>query len=450
MRYIKSIQILFFLFSFGLQVNFYAQNNPDDIALVDDFVENNFYDAVKQRAIENYDKAIIAIQKCIDKQPNTAAFHYELGKNYLDTKQYAEAEQAFKKATELDPNQRWYWSGLYDVYYTTKNYQKSISVVQKLIEFDENLKEDLVILYVYTNQKDKALQVIEDIEAKAVLTSSMKFYKNRLQSETSSNSNESSLLKAISKNPKVEQNYIDLMAFYSSQNREDKAIEIAKKLSKELPSSEWGSISLFKLYLNEDNGSEAANELLKVLRNEKVTLGLKHRFLNEFLIYSAASTEFDSQLNEAVDILSTDKTINVAKEVAKFYYNKHNYDKTNFFLEKSLENNPDDWETIELLLDNLVNAKNYEELANRCLIFLDLFPAQPKIYYYAGYAENKKLNFKKAIEYLESGLEFVVEDASLERFFAIQLAEAYANEGNQKKSDYYLSRIEVLNKQIKN
>ena len=126
MRYIKSIQILFFLFSFGIQTSFYAQNNPDDIALVDDFVENNFYDAVKQRAIENYDKAIIAIQKCIDKQPNTAAFHYELGKNYLDSKQYAEAEQAFQKATELDPSQRWYWNGLYDVYYATKDYQKSI------------------------------------------------------------------------------------------------------------------------------------------------------------------------------------------------------------------------------------------------------------------------------------------------------------------------------------
>src|SRR5690606_23038461 len=285
MNLIKSILHFIFLFSVGIQTSLYAQTNPDDIALVDDFVENNFYEAVKQRAIENYDKAIVAIQKCIDKQPNTAAFHYELGKNYLDSKQYVEAEQAFKKATDLDGNQRWYWNGLYDVYYATKDYQKSITIVQKLIQFDENLKEDLVSLYVYTNQKEKALQLIDEIESKGVLTASMEYYKLRLLEDSNSNKDEKALITAIIKSPKNEQNYIDLMALYSQQNREDKAIEVAKDLAKEIPTSEWASISLFKLHLNEGNGNEAANAMLKVLKNPKVSLGLKHRFLNEFLIF---------------------------------------------------------------------------------------------------------------------------------------------------------------------
>ena len=449
MKLIKGILSILFLFSIGIQTSFYAQTNPDDIALVDDFVENNFYEAIKQRAIENYDKAIIAIQKCLEKQPNNAAFYYELGKNNLDLKKYVEAEQAFKKATELDISQRWYWNGLYDVYYSTKDYQKSIKIVQKLIEYDEHLKEDLVSLYVYTNQKEKALQLLEEIESKAVLSANMEYYKLRLLEDSKSNKDEKALITAIIKNPKNEQNYIDLMALYSQQNREDKAIEVAKDLAKEIPNSEWANISLFKLYLNEGKGDEAANAMLRVLRNPKVTLGLKHRFLNEFLIYSANSTQFDSQLNQAVDILSDDKTINVAKEVAKFYYNKRNYEKTSFFLEKALANDPNDWESIELLLDNLVNAKNYEELGNRSVIFIDLFPSQPKLYYFAGYAENKKQNYKQAVEYLETGLEFVVEDIALERYFSIQLVEAYANIGNKKKSEFYLTKVEALTQQLK-
>ena len=52
---------------------------------MDDQLENNFYEAMKQRGIENYDKAIVAIQKCIEKTKN-AAFQYELGKNYLSQK----------------------------------------------------------------------------------------------------------------------------------------------------------------------------------------------------------------------------------------------------------------------------------------------------------------------------------------------------------------------------
>lgn len=442
--------MLIFLVSLGNQMNLYAQENPDDIAIIDDELENNFYEALKQRAIENYDKAVEAIDKCISKQPDNAAFYYELGKNKFDLNQYPEAEEAFQKAVDLDKTQRWYWNGLYDVYYKTRDYQRSIEIVKKLIEFDQNMNEDLVSLYVYTNQNQKALELLNQMENKMVLSKTMEFYKLKLSSNDSVNKGENELLSAIASNPKNEQNYIDLMAFYSQQNQDEKAIEIAKKLAIEIPNSEWSSISLFKLHLNDGNGEAAANAMLKVLENKKINSTLKHRFLNEFLIFSANSTQYDSHLDKAVDLLSKNSDINVAKEVAKFYYNKKNYEKTAYFLEKALVSNPNDWESIELLLDNLVNAKNYEELGNKAIIFIDVFPAQPKLYYYAGYAKNKALKYKEAIDYLETGLEFVVEDIELERYFAIQLAEAYAESGNKKKSDFYVAKVNELTKQLKN
>ena len=149
---------------FCSQVLLFAQENPEDIALAEDKTENNFYESVKQRAIENYDKAIVAIEKCIQIDNTNPVFYHELGKNYLDLKQYPQAEKAFQKAVDLNPKERWYWNGLYDVYYQTKEYQKAIPVVQKLIEFDSNLKEDLISLYMYTNQRDKALEVLKQME----------------------------------------------------------------------------------------------------------------------------------------------------------------------------------------------------------------------------------------------------------------------------------------------
>ena len=97
-----------------------------------------------------------------------------------------------------------------------------------------------------------------------------------------------------------------------------------------------------------------------------------------------------------------------------------------------------------MLLDNLSNAKKYEELGNRAEIFIDLFPAQPKLYYYAGYAKNKAQNYKQAIDFLETGLEFVVDDTNLEKYFCIQLAEAYAETSNSKKTEEYRKRAEAL------
>lgn len=442
-------KIALFIGIIGFVLPALAQDNPDDIAMVNDELENNFYEAVKQRAIENYDKAITAIEKCIDSDPDNAALYYELGKNNLDLKKYAEAEIAFQKAVDLNPNERWYWNGLYDVYYTTKEYPKSITIVKKLIEFDENMKEDLVSLYVYTGQHEEALKLLEDMQKTSVLSQTMEFYKRKLTEESVQNdgSLESKLRKAIAENPKNEQSYLDLMLYYSQMNQEEKAIEVAKQLAKEIPDSEWAQISLFKFYLNENDGEKAADSMLKVLKSKEIDIKLKHRLLNEFLIFSANATQYDVQLEQAVDLLSEDKTINVSKEVAKFYFNRKNYEKTSLFLEKALMHDPNDWESISLLLDNLANAKNYEALAVKAEIFIDTFPAQPKLYYYAGLAHFNLGEYKQAIDFLKNGLEFVVDDPDQEFYFNYLLGESYRELGDEKQSKQYLSKAESLKSQ---
>ena len=136
-------KIIAFLFLFQLS---FGQVNPEDVATAENEFETNFFDALKEKAIENYDKAIIALQKCLLKEPVNPEIHYQLGVNYLAQKKYVEAENAFQKAVDLEPKQRWYWNGLYDVHYQTKAYEKAIVIVEKLVTFDVNMKEDLVHL----------------------------------------------------------------------------------------------------------------------------------------------------------------------------------------------------------------------------------------------------------------------------------------------------------------
>ena len=54
-------------------------------------------------------------------------------------------------------------------------------MVQKLISFDPNMREDLVSLYMYTNQHDKALLLLKEMESSSVLSQSMEFYKLKIQ-----------------------------------------------------------------------------------------------------------------------------------------------------------------------------------------------------------------------------------------------------------------------------
>ena len=430
----------FLLFSFGSFSH--AQENPEDIALVDNQTEDNFYEALKQRGIENYDKAIVAIQKCLEKEPKNPAFLYELGKNQLDLKNYVDAEISFKSAIEIDSKQRWYWNGLYDIYYQTKDFQKSIPVVQKLVEFDPNMREDLVSLYMNTNQKDKALALLKEMEASSHLTSTMEFYKLKLEeSNEFAKPKKESLEEAIKKNPKYEQNYIDLIVLYSSFNQEDKAFEVAKQLEKEIPNSDWAHVSLVKFHLNNNDGTNASKSMFKVLGNDKIDLKIKHRIFNEFLIFAIKNPIFFNDVDAAIPYFDNDKEIAVAKEVAKFFWKKGDLEKAIYYFEKAIKKNPEDVESINYYLEVIYQKQDFQLLSKKATDLSELYPTQANYYYYAGFGYNQMKNFKKAKELLENGLDFVVENKTLEANFYKQLIISCENLNDNAKKQLYSNKL---------
>ena len=436
--------IFFLTFSFGNYA--FGQENPEDLALVDNKIEDDFYEALEQRGIENYDKAIVSIQKCLEKEPKNAAFYYELGKNQLDLKNHIEAEAAFKKAVEFDNKQRWYWNGLYDVYFQTKAYEKAIPVVQKLIEFDPNMREDLVSLYMNTNKKEQALILLKEMEATSYLSRTMVFYKLKLEESSEfAKPKKETLEEGIKKNPKYEQNYIDLIVLYTSFNQEDKAFEVAKKLEKEIPNSDWAHVSLVKFYLEKNEGINASKSMFKVLGNDKIDLKIKHRVFNEFLIFAIKNPEFFKDVDEAIPYFNSDNDLNVAKEVGKFFWIKKDYEKALYYLDKALKANLQDVETMDYYLNVLIQNEDYKAVIPKVESFLELYPTQPNFYYYAGFASNKTNQFKKAKDFLENGLDFVVEDKAIEKEFYTQLIISCENLNDTAKKQLYVNKLKQVN-----
>ena len=435
--------IIFLLFSFGNQL--FAQQNPEDIALVENKTEDYFFEALAQRGIENYDKAIVAIQKCLEKEPKNPAFLYELGKNQLDAKDYVAAEITFKSAVEIDNKQRWYWNGLYDVYYQTKNYEKAIGVVQKLIEFDPNMREDLVSLYMNTDQKEKALYLLKEMEASSHLTKTMEFYKLKLESSKEfASPKKETLEKSIKEHPKYEQNYIDLISLYLSFNQEEKAFEVARVLEKEIPNSDWAHVSLVKFYLASNDGINASKSMFKVLMNSKIDLKIKHRVFNEFLIFAVKNPTFFTDVDAAIPYFDNDPEIEVAKEVAKFFWKKSDLDKAIYYFEIAIKKSPDDIESLNYFLEVLQQKQDYQRLVVKATECIELFPTQPNYYYYAGLGYNQLKNYKKAKENLENGLDFVIEDLKLETDFYEQLVISCEFLNDLKAKQLYASKLKQI------
>lgn len=393
--------IVLFCITLFLPLSGWTQTEPEEIAMVSDEFQDSFYESLLQKGIENYDKAIVALEKCLVSQPNNATVHFELGKNYLALKQFENAYQAFQKATQIEPKNKWFWTGIYNLSFQTKNYERAMTAVQQLILFDERNKDDLIPLYMATNQLEKALTLIGEMNAKYGKTQERTQFKNQI--------------------------------LLASKNQ----------------SSDWKELGDFKNYLDANDGNQAVQTMNSILANSQIPNAVKHRVVNEFLIFAYTNPQYEGALENAISVFDSDKEINVAQAIGKFYQNKNNTENAIRFYELALQKEVGIVETNLLLLQAYTTAKQFQKLAKKAEEGMELYPSQAYFYFYFGLANNQMRQFNKAKEALDTGLDFVIDDLDLEINFNLQLAEAYNGLGDFKKKDSFFTKADQLIQQKK-
>jgi tetratricopeptide (TPR) repeat protein len=98
-----------------------------------------------------------------------------------------------------------------------------------------------------------------------------------------------------------------------------------------------------------------------------------------------------------------------------------------------------------LLLEEEKQAKFYL-LSKDCKNGLEFFPAQPYLYFMQGKAENKLLNYQKAVEVLKASLDYIIDDNLLESNIYTQIAKAYTGLGKTQKATTFLEKAKQLKK----
>ncbi|WP_034230191.1 tetratricopeptide repeat protein [Aquimarina pacifica] len=452
--YSKHMYLLFLFFIIGTGHMFAQEIQPkqeiniDDLGNVSDEFQELFFEALKQRAITNYDKAIEALNKCvaIDSEPDY--LYLELGKNYLELKLFQKAEENFKKVIAVRPEDKFVLEYLFTVYFQEHKYKESIEVVEKLVTFDSMFKEQLANLYIIEERYDDGLTVLDELDEEFGRDSYRDSIRRRITSKlTNPNNQIGKLEQKIKDEPKVEQNYLNLIYLYSQDNKKQKAFETAKLLLEKKPKSELVHLALYKFYLDQGKVEKAITSMKIALKGEAVDPDSKYKVINDFLSFLDINPQYESQLEDVLSGFSSqDNTAKIFTELGNYFYKKNKKEQALNFYERGIKETATDFELLKRILFLQVDLERYSKALEGSNLALELFPAQPIFYLVNGVSLLNLGKVDQALEILNTGIDYVIDDKIMEADFYKQISSGYQKKGDTTKALEYQQKVHELQK----
>tara|TARA_R110002049_G_scaffold302911_1_gene496615 strand:+ start:208703 stop:209629 length:927 start_codon:yes stop_codon:yes gene_type:complete len=130
-----------------------------------DAFQENFFDALKQKGIENYDKAITLLLQCKELDADNSVVDHELAKAYLEDKQFMMAQEYGVEALVNEPANLWYLNTLVQI---LDKQGGAVENIKSNIPFDNNkLKENLALIYFKQKKYESSLALLKLLKSTA-------------------------------------------------------------------------------------------------------------------------------------------------------------------------------------------------------------------------------------------------------------------------------------------
>lgn len=443
-KYIFIILIGIYLIPNGIMAQI-GQELDDDLGNVSDEYQELFFEALKQKAIENYDRAVEALLKCIDLDDSQAVLYFELGKNYKHLKNFGEAEDAFKEAISKEPGNEWYLDELYDVYYQQRDYDKAIKTVKQLVKYHPDYKGDLASLYIRIRKYNSALKVLDEIDEEKGVSFERDRMRNQIYNATGKTKDRiENLEERVESNPDKESNYLNLIYRYSESGDKEKAFETAKNLLQINPESQLVHLALYKFYLDDEEPDNAVESMKIVLGSSKIKADTKFKVLNDFIRFVGNNPDYEDDLLEATTLVSETDNGKTNVEMAQYYLLKGDKDKALEYYETALKYESDNFGIIRNILLIYIDLNKYQEAAEKSAETIDLYPSQPVLYLLNGVALNNLDQAEQAINVLNDGIDYIIDDPKMLSDFYKQLSVAYTKIGNSLKAEEFTKKADKL------
>ena len=417
----------------------------------DNFMYNtHFFEALKAKSLQNYEDALKHFQKCIKLNDKQAVPFYESALINKSKGNFELADEQIKIATTLEENNRWYQLAYAEILFSNQDFKNTAVQYKKLLLSEpgnEQLYFQLADTYIYDNDFLKAIAVYDDLEENKGIDKMISMQKHKLYMELQKKKSAiKELLNLIASFPNDIEALEILSELYLLNDEKEKAFDIFKQLAIIAPANGRIHLTLADYYRDKGDNIKSFEELKLAFKSVKLGVDVKVSILASYFqllsvnnimkeqAYTLARLLMDTHSNEVkpnaiyADILYTDNRFTEAKEQYLIVLEK---DKTKSQV----------WSQVLFIQ---AEQNDFEGMLKTSEQALTYFSTDPLFYYFNGVANKWFKNYDLAINSLNMGVEFVLDNKMLLLEFYSSLADSYHAIKEHKLSDeYYEKSLEI-------
>ncbi|MGZ4035002.1 MAG: tetratricopeptide repeat protein, partial [Bacteroidia bacterium] len=410
-----------------------------------------FFNATKERILQNYDLAETYFSQALKIDPNSAASMYELSGIYSFQNNKNQALFYSKKATLIEPKNIWYQLQYATCLKDNKQFEDVAHVYEKLVKDNPGNYDfyyELANSYLVINKPSEAIKIYDKIESNIGITEEASMQKLKIYKKLNNIDKAVEEAKALIKTfPKEGKYYGILGELYQDKGMNDKAFQAYNDLLTVDPTNAYVHLSLADYYRNQKQNEKAFQEIKAAFQSKELDIDTKVKILLSYYSITETYSELKGDADELCKII-----VAVHPDEAKafsiygdFLFRDKKYEEAREQYRKAIALDKEKFALWNQLLVIESELNDYVSMEKESKEAMELFPNQAIPYFFSGVSNLQLKNYQAAVDALTEGKEFVFDDKLLLAEFYENIGDAQNQLKNHDESDAAYDKSLELN-----
>ena len=380
-----------------------------------------FLEAMIQRQKGNNAAAFDLLRHCQEINPEAPEVYYFLAQYYSALKNTEKSVDCFKKAAALQPDNVTYMETLAQIYIRQQDFAQAIPVVEKIYERDKerlDLLEMLFQLYQQVGRNDKAVEVLNRIEAIDGKSERISMAKSEIFTRQGNKKGAIAEIKALAQKYPNDLNYMALYAETMMMNGQvKKALKVYDQILQQEPDNNRVLMSLRTYHQALGHQTVADSLTERVLLNGNATSEERvHLLRQEIAACEQEGGDSTRVLQLFRKMLARPQSDEDMALLCASYMNAKQMPKDSIsrVLEQALAIAPDNSMARLQLVGYAWEKEDMDRVVSLCQDARQYNPDEMAFYYYQGIAFYKQEKLDEALSAFKNGIGVIKDDSNPE------------------------------------